>query len=148
MKTFAFEHLAAQHAGKISFTHIYPGLVDGPVFYSDVNPWWFRLVWRVVKPLASLYITSAETCGDVMVFLATKRYPAKGETQESGVTGGVAYSTQRELGGGAYGVGQRGDERKDVSYKNVRREDTVEKVWEHTVGVLERIEKENAGEGM
>ncbi|KAF2025514.1 hypothetical protein EK21DRAFT_103910 [Setomelanomma holmii] len=71
MKTFFFEELAAENAGKISFVHIYPGLVDGPNFYNaDVNPLWFRVVWRIVKPL-------------------------------------------RELAGGAYGVGQRGDERKD-----------------------------------
>jgi hypothetical protein len=146
MKTFAFEHLAEQHAGKISFTHIYPGLVDGPTMYNDVNPLWFRIVWRVVKPLVSWYMTSPDTCGDVMVYLATKRYPAKGEAQDSGVVGGVAYSTQRTLGGGAYGVGQRGDERKDVSYKKVRKEDTEEKVWSHTMGVLEGIEK-GSGEG-
>jgi hypothetical protein len=53
MKTFAFEQLAEKHAGKISFTHIYPGLVDGPAFLSAENPWWFRLLWRVLKPLAS-----------------------------------------------------------------------------------------------
>jgi hypothetical protein len=140
MKTFAFEHLAAQYAGKISFTHIYPGLVDGPVFYSTVNPWWFRVLWRLLKPLASCYITGAETCGDVMVFLATARYPAKGEEGD----GDVAFSTMRERGGGCYAVGQRGDERGDVSYKGIRKGDTGEKVWAHTVGVLEGIEKANA----
>ncbi|EAT81641.2 hypothetical protein SNOG_11142 [Parastagonospora nodorum SN15] len=94
MKTFAFEHLAEQHAGKISFIHIYPGLVDGPVFYSDVNPTWFKILWRLLKPLASFYMTSPE----------------------------------RELAGGAYGVGMRGDEGKD-------------KVWEHLMEVFEGIEK-------
>ncbi|KAF2679143.1 NAD(P)-binding protein [Lentithecium fluviatile CBS 122367] len=141
MKTFAFEALAAQHAGKISFTHIYPGLVDGPVFYSDVNPLWFRVLWRVVKVLVSWYMTSPEVCGDVMVFLSTGKYAAKGAANEEGVVGGVACSTQRELGGGAYGVGQRGDENKAVSYANVRKEDTGEKVWKHTVRTLEEIEK-------
>jgi hypothetical protein len=147
MKTFAFEELAEQYAGKISFTHIYPGLVDGPTFYSEVNPLWFRIVWRVMKPLVSWYMTSPEVCGEVMVYLATQRYPAKGtvkpDDESNEALGGVAYSTQRELGGGAYGVGQRGDEGKDVSYVKVRKEDTRRQVWEHTVGVLEGIDKMN-----
>jgi hypothetical protein len=68
MKTLAFEHLATQHAGKISFCHIYPGLVDGPTFTSDVNPLWFRVLWRGVKPLMRWYMTPPETCGEVMVY--------------------------------------------------------------------------------
>jgi hypothetical protein len=139
MKTFFFEELAEKNAGKISFIHIYPGLVDGPVFYSDVNPLWFRIVWRVLKPLVSWYITSDKDCGDIMVYLATQRYPAKGVVKpgdESKVVGGVAYSTQRELGGGAYAVGQRGDESKGVSWAKVRKSDTTKKVWDHTVETL------------
>ncbi|KAF1938007.1 hypothetical protein EJ02DRAFT_355506 [Clathrospora elynae] len=104
MKTFFFEELAEKHAGKISFTHIHPGLVDGPTFYSDVNPRWFVMLWRVVKPLVSWYMTSPEV---------------------------LAFSSQHELGGGAYAVGQRGDERKD-------------KVWDHTTETLAEIERCNA----
>jgi hypothetical protein len=147
MKTFFFEELAAKHAGKISFTHIYPGLVDGPTFYSDVNPLWSRIMWRIFKPLVAWYITSNEDCGAVMVSLAMGRYPAKGtvkQGEESKVIGGVAFSTQRELGGGSYGVGQRGDERKDVSYAKLRKEDTAKRVWEHTMEVLEGIEQRDA----
>jgi hypothetical protein len=139
MKTFLFEELAEKHAGKISFVHIYPGLVDGPVFYSDVNPLWFRLVWRLLKPLASWYMTTPEVCGQVMLSLSTKRYPAKGSV--SGSEGdaskeGLAFSSQYELGGGAYAVGQRGDERKGVSWANLRKEDTGSNVWAHTMEAL------------
>jgi hypothetical protein len=139
MKTFAFEYLAEQHAGEISFIHIYPGLVDGPVFYSDVNPKWFKILWRLLKPLATLYTTSPELCGEVMLSLATLRYPAKREAKPVDVAGEVAYSTQRELGGGAYGVGMRGDERKDESYTKVRKDDTTRKVWEHLIEVFGNI---------
>ncbi|RAR08154.1 short-chain dehydrogenase [Stemphylium lycopersici] len=147
MKTFLFEALAEQHAGKISFTHIYPGLVDGPTFYSDANPLWFRVLWRLLKPLLSLYMTSPEVCGQVMVFLATQRYPAKKAlvSQDDTATDDVAYSSQRERGGGAYAVGQRGDEKKQVSYAKVRRDDTGKIVGEHTMGILEGVEKKNAG---
>ncbi|KAF9697543.1 hypothetical protein EKO04_004319 [Ascochyta lentis] len=144
MKTFFFEELAEKHAGKISFIHIYPGLVDGPVFYSDVNPLWFRIAWRVLKPLVSWYVTSPEVCGQVMVFLATKRYPAKGTMNQScsaSEEGALAYSSQRELGGGSYMVGQRGDESKGVSWAKVRKEDTGKKVWDHTMEVLAECAK-------
>jgi hypothetical protein len=145
MKNFFFEELAEKHAGKISFTHIYPGLVDSPVFYSDVNPMWFRVAWRILKPLVSWYVTSDKDCGAVMVFLATQRYPAKGVKVEGEVVGGVAHSSLRELGGGAYSVGQRGDENKNVAFENLRKGDEGRKVWEHTMGVLEGIERKNAG---
>jgi hypothetical protein len=136
MKTFYFEELAEKHAGKISFVHIYPGLVDGEGFYSDVQPKWFRVIWPVFKVLLSWYMTSSADCGDVMVFLATKRYPAKGGESGSIQT---AYSSQRQLGGGAYAVGQRGDENKNVSWAKVRREDTGERVCAHTKQTLEDV---------
>lgn len=150
MKNFLFEELADRHAGKLSLTHIYPGLVDGPGFYSPDMPTWFRIVWRLLKPLAALYMTSADVCGDVMLYLATARYPAKGgigEGAESEMVGGlqVARSTLGELGGGAYAVGQRGDVGAGgKSYEKVREEGTSRQVWDHTMDVLTGIEKKNA----
>lgn len=147
MKTFLFEELAEKHAGKLSLSHIYPGLVDGPTFYSPDMPSWFKWVWMLVKPLAWLYMTAPEVCGEVMVYLATPRYPAKGELA-SGETrvGGVeaAKGTNGEVGGGAYAVGQRGDvSSKGKSYEKVRTEETSQKVWDHTMEVLDGIDKEN-----
>jgi hypothetical protein len=145
MKTFLFEALAEKHAGKISFIHVYPGLVDGPTFLSDVNPLWFRLVWRVAKVLMSWYMTSPRVCGEVMVFLGMARYPARGlgvgvkDSEEGKAVADVAFSSMRERGGGAYAVGQRGDEKKEVSYKKLRQSDTTDRVWKHTMGVLEGI---------
>ena len=148
MKTFFFEELAEQHAGHLSLSHIYPGLVDGPVFYSPEMPYWSRFVWRLLKPLAKLYMTTADDCGQVMLYLATSRYPAKGTVTGSGetVAGGVkmATSTDAELGGGSYTVGQRADESKRIAYEKVRKEDTRKLVWDHTMETLGRIEKQNA----
>ncbi|KAJ4992467.1 short-chain dehydrogenase [Stagonosporopsis vannaccii] len=140
MKTFFFEGLAEKHAGKISFVHIYPGLVDGPGFYIEANPWWFRMAWPVMKLLLSWYMTSPEVCGQVMVFLATERYPAKGTVTEGAE---VAHSSQHELGGGAYAVGQRGDESEGVNWAKQRRGNTANEVWKHTTEVLGRIGKSN-----
>lgn len=150
MKNFVFEEFADKHAGRLSLSHIFPGLVDGPTFYSPDMPTWFRVVWWLVKPLASLYMTSKEDCGDVMLYLATERYPAKGTVGGGGkeIVGGVevAKSTNGELGGGSYSLGQRGDvPAKGRSYEKVRREGLSGEVWDHTMEVLGRIEKENAG---
>ena len=149
MKNFLFEDLAEKNAGHLSLSHIYPGLVDGPGFYSPDMPTWFRILWRVLKPLAMLYMTSAEDCGNVMLYLATSRYPAKGTIEAGGknLVGGVevAKSTNAELGGGSYALGQRGDvQAKGKSYENVRQEGLSKKVWDHTMETLERIEKENS----
>ena len=145
MKTFLFESLAEQHAGKISFIHMYPGLVDGPTFYIQENPLWFRILWTLMKPLASLVMTSPEDCGRLMVFLSTPRYPAKGTLKpEDGHDSNVARSSQNEIGGGAYAQDQKGDERSEVSWARVRRQDTATKVWEHTMGVLQAAEQKKA----
>lgn len=150
MKTYLFEALAEKHAGKISFIHIYPGLVDGPTFLSPVNPLWFRILWRVAKVLMAWYMTSPEVCGHVMVFLGSGRYPAqglgvgaddgKGNTKSDKEGNDVAFSSMRERGGGAYAVGQRGDEKKEVSYAKLRQSDTRDRVWKHTMGVLEGVQ--------
>ena len=82
-----------------------------------------------------------------MVYLATGRYPAKGTValgDERKVIGGVSFSSQRELGGGAYSVGQRGDELSRVIFAKNRKSDTSKKVWDHTMKTLEDAEAKNA----
>jgi hypothetical protein len=148
MKNLMFEELAEKHAGKLSLTHVYPGLVDGPGFYNPDMPTWFRFLWRLLKPISSLYMTSAEDCGLVMLHLGTSRYPAKGTSQgaDNRTVGGIeiAKSTLGELGGGSYAVGQRGDVgAKGISYEKVRQEGTSKQVWDHTMETLTRIEKES-----
>jgi len=149
MKTFVFEELAERHAGKLSLSHIYPGLVDGPAFTDPDLPTWFKILWPILKPTAWWYMTSPDVCGQVMLYLATSRYPAKGTTDQSSkiVAGGVevAKSTKDEPGGGSYALGQRGDvQNKGKSYEKVRKDGMSKQVWDHTMETLERIEKGNA----
>ena len=150
MTTFFFEELARKHAGRLSLTHIYPGLVDGPTFYSPDNPTWFKIIWRIMKPLASFYMTSPDDCGDVMLYLLSARYPAKGMIEKGGknLAGGVevAKSTTAEVGGGSYSVGHRGEvPAKGKMYEKVRTDGLAQKVWDHTTEILDRIERDNAG---
>ena len=148
MKNFVFEELAQKHAGKLSLTHIYPGLVDGPGFYNQDNPTWFKFVWPIVKFLASLYMISPENCGDVMVYLATAQFPAKeSKSERTKLPEGlqVAKSSLGESGGGCYAAGQRADvASQPIMYRNVRKAETSKLVWDHTFEVLNRVEKENA----
>lgn len=148
MKTFFFEELAEKHAGRLSLSHIYPGLVDGPTFLSDDMPAWFRFVWRLMKPLAKLFMTPSDVCGQVMLFLATSRYPAKGTDNDAQkLLDGpeMAKSTKGEPGGGSYAVGNMADvQNKGLSYEKVRTERMSKQVWDHTMETLERVAKENA----
>ncbi|KAK2609109.1 hypothetical protein QQS21_002336 [Conoideocrella luteorostrata] len=147
MKTFMFEEFADKHAGKLSLTHIYPGLVDGPGFTSPEMPLWFRAVWRLLKPLSKLYMTSADDCGDVLLYLATARYPAKDTMKNSQVLVGgleVARSSNGEVGGGCYTVGQRADATNKVSYEKVRSAETGKQVWDHTMDILNGVEAANS----
>jgi hypothetical protein len=138
MKTFLFEELAEKYAGKLRLTHIYPGLVDGPSFLGPESPTWFKIIWRMFKPLMAWYMTTPDVCGQVMLHLATAKFPAQGA---SGEAEDVARSSQGERGGGAYSVGERADAQKGVMYERVRQADTGKKVWQHTMETLERAEK-------
>jgi len=131
MKTLLFEEFAERHAGKLSLTDIYPGLVDGPGFASPDMPQWFRIVWRLLKPLLRFGMVPADDCGDVMVYLATGRFPARG-------AGEGARGSKGEVGGGAYSVGRYADEQKGIMYEKVREEGMGQRVWEHTMEVLEK----------
>ncbi|TKX18858.1 hypothetical protein C1H76_8980 [Elsinoe australis] len=140
MKTFLFEDLAEKNAGRLRLTHIYPGLVDGPTFYSNEMPAWFRIIWTIMKPLLSWYMTSPEDCGLVMLYLATAHFPARGS--DRGDSGHIANSTDGVPGGGCYSVGQRADAKaKGVTYDRVRLATTKDQVWKHTMGVLETSSK-------
>ncbi|KIW08509.1 uncharacterized protein PV09_01403 [Verruconis gallopava] len=145
MKNFAFEELASRHAGRVSFAHIYPGLVDGPAFTDPGNPLWFRVIWRLLYPLLWLtYMTSAEDCGKVMLYLSTPRFPAKGVKQE-GIE--PAMGTDGKLGSGSYALGQRADPSKVRSFDKVRPEGVGERIWAHTMETFERIVRKNKPQG-
>ena len=148
MKNFMFEELANNHAGRISFIHIYPGLVDGPGFYNADNPLWFKIVWRLVYPfLWATYMTAPDTCGMVMAFLATGAFPAKGETVLPDGEPEAAVGTEGTRGSGVYSVGQRADPGNKLgttTYPTFQGKDIRKKIWDATMGVFERVERENA----
>ncbi|KAK3110619.1 hypothetical protein LTR53_014891 [Teratosphaeriaceae sp. CCFEE 6253] len=54
MTTMYFEHLAQQHAGKLSLVHVFPGLVVTPAFSDSNLPWWFKGLWLLLGPIAQM----------------------------------------------------------------------------------------------
>ncbi|KAH7323127.1 hypothetical protein B0I35DRAFT_427166 [Stachybotrys elegans] len=143
MKTMVFEDLAEKYAGKIRFTHIFPGLVDGPGF--DQLPRVYRILWTLLKPIAWIWMTPPEDCGAVMVYLATDRFPAKGAAKDGA---DVVRASSGERGGGSYSLGQLADAPpQQVLYEKARKEDTHKKAWDYTMNLLDDIEKRNLARG-
>ncbi|KAK3059211.1 hypothetical protein LTR09_000777 [Extremus antarcticus] len=140
MKTLFFENLARENKGKLACVHIYPGLVITPSFYSKSHPWWFKMAWACVAPVAKFFATSAEDIGQRVLFLATDKYAARAGTADT-VPKDLAMSSDRVRGGGAYSVKVDG-ETNDVSaaYADFDRKEMVERVWDHTMEVFRDAE--------
>lgn len=142
MKTMTFEDLASKHAGSLSCSHMYPGLVVHKGFDDPTYPWWFKMVWRIVKPFTRflpMYLTPEEI-GQRVLFLATsERYTARGVKSDASVVN----ATDGVKGGGAYSVTYT-NEINDVSkfYQKPRAEKFQEAVLEHTHDVFKAIEKD------
>ncbi|KAK5457186.1 hypothetical protein LTS15_004967 [Exophiala xenobiotica] len=84
-KTLFFENLVAQYPGKLSFCHVFPGLVHTPGFKNPDLPTWFKIVFPIVgRPLIWVSGTSRAEAGARMLFLATPRFPARGSEKGSG----------------------------------------------------------------
>lgn len=146
MKTMFFEDLATKHAGKLSCSHIFPGLVVHKGFDDPAYPLWFKIAWTAAKPFTRflpMYI-KAEEIGQRVLYLATDAYPAR--TTEKNSTGSVL-ATDGVEGGGAYSVAYT-NEINDTGkfYQKLRPQGFKESVLQHTRDVFEAIEREGAFE--
>ena len=135
MKTLFMESLVERHPGKLSFVHIYPGLVMTGGFGDKRLPLWFRVLFWVMRPLLTFAITPGRDSGERVLFAATETFPARKEGEEARV------GTDGVRGSGAYAVGSDGE---TVAigkvYTTLRAEGAKEQVWEHTTGAFREIE--------
>lgn len=145
MKTVYMEYLATQYAGKLSLSHVYPGLVVTEAFGSPSLPWWFKIAWKLLGPVISRFVAvSADETGDRMMFHATSSsaYPAMGQSPE--ITGAskvaAVKGTNGSLGGGAYGLTWTGEPSVSGAWKNVNKEALAQQVIEHTDRAFADIE--------
>ncbi|KAH0333662.1 hypothetical protein KCU81_g9785, partial [Aureobasidium melanogenum] len=142
MKTMYLEDLADKHAGKLSCSHMYPGLVVHKGFDDPNYPLWFKIIWRIVKPFTRffpMYLTP-EDIGQRVLFLASgQRYAPKG----SEIDAETVDATDGVKGGGAYSVTYT-NEINDVSkfYQNLRVQNFKEAVLQHTEDVFRAIERD------
>jgi len=106
LKTFYFEYLAAKYPGKLSLIHYYPGLVATDAFTGKSVPIFIKLTWKLMTPLQKLFTVPKAECGERILFLASKRFPARDSTISEKGTGGLEVATASDgvVGGGAYRV--------------------------------------------
>ena len=141
MKTFFMESLVEKHTGKLSFVHIFPGLVMTGGFDDKRLPLWFRWVFWMMTPLLSFATTPGKESGERVLFTATERFPAKLDTNDQSETKEVAVGTDGIKGSGAYAVGSDGEIMKlGKIYASLRSEGAREKIWEHTLNVFKEVE--------
>lgn len=143
MKTFFMESLVERHPGKLSFVHIYPGLVMTGGFGDKRLPLWFRVVFWLMRPLLAFATTPGRDSGERVLFAATERFPAMkdGEGYDGKEGEETRIGTDGVRGGGAYAVGSDGE---PVTigkiYATLRAEGAKEQVWEHTMSAFREIE--------
>jgi hypothetical protein len=145
MTTLFFEKLAAAHEGKLSLSHVFPGLVETPAFKGDGVPVWFKGIWALATPLVKLVSTSHKECGARVLFHTSSRYPARssGAIEEKSVGNEkvkVATSTDGVLAGGCYRSNASSEPVPlGKPYKSISADDVREKVWEHTMTLFQNI---------
>ena len=135
MKTFFMESLVERHPGKLTFVHIYPGLVMTGGFGDKRLPLWFRVVFWLLRPLLAFVTTPARESGERVLFAATENFPARKEGEDARV------GTDGVRGSGAYAIGNDGETMAiGKIYASLRAEGVKEQVWEHTTGAFREIE--------
>ena len=148
MHTFFFEHLAAQHPGRLSLVHLFPGVVMTKAFKNPGVPLWGRTLFTVVAPLLRLMATPVLESGERTLFLASpQRFPArKGADQPTKATImgdqklAVATGTDGKIGSGAYGVNIDGETSHDAAViEKYRAAGIGGKVWDHTMRAFDTI---------
>ena len=135
MTTFYMEYLAAKYPGKLSLAHYFPGLVATEAFWSDGLPRWFKFAWMLFAPFRRFIVVPEAECGERVLFLASKRFPARGTTHGTKSDDGleIAESSDGVVGGGAYRVDWN-DEISPIkaNYKKLREDGWAEKFQAHT----------------
>lgn len=139
MKTMYFEHLAKAHEGKLSLSHIFPGIVVTPNYEHPSFPWWFKALWTLLGGLIKMFAGIApDESGERMLYLAGPNFPARSAAVKSD---SPAVATDGVVGGGAYSLNEK-DEVNDIlkTYEPLRKEGFERQVVEHTDAVFAAID--------
>lgn len=150
MNDFMIEEFAAR-APATTFEHNYPSLVDSGLMRE--MPLWARIAGKVFLPLLSPFRVSQEETGERQLFHATSGlYPPAKLASDSKSAAGITISKNLKIAEGSDGQQGSGayllNWNSDIVYpkaflKDYRRDGYSKIIWEHTMGVLERVEKAN-----
>jgi NAD(P)-dependent dehydrogenase (short-subunit alcohol dehydrogenase family) len=135
LMTFMFEELAAKDDNKkISFIHLYPGLVgDTGLQIQGLGAVGNFFVKWVAQPLMWVFGYSGEEAGERVLYAATSEKFTRGSSEigSNGTTGSGVYLVQ----------GDSSVLEASKVAKKMREEGMAEKVYEHTVDVFDKVEK-------
>ena len=151
MNSFMAEEFAARDQGT-TFAHSFPSAVNTGI--ARELPVWARAGLTIFKPLILPFMVSPEETGARQLFIATSGvYPPAKPAGNEALASGVPAPKGLEIMKGANGqVGSGGylvNWNDDITGKKILdeyHEKGVGKiVWEHTMGIFERVEKINKG---
>ncbi|KAK3325984.1 hypothetical protein B0H66DRAFT_529994 [Apodospora peruviana] len=139
MTTLLFERLAAQHRGKLSLNHYFPGYVLR--WDLDNRPGltlWFKILSVLLWPIILLIRVGLQESGERVIYHTSDRFAALPAGNTVGAE--IAKSTDGIPGGGAYKVGTKGDITPlPKVYSEIDKEETSQKIWDHTMKAFEDI---------
>jgi hypothetical protein len=152
MNDFMAEEFAAREPG-ISFLHSNPSLVLTGLLRE--LPVWVRAIYKVATPLLKAFSVGADETGQRQLYHATSSlYPPASLPEGVSLAGGVQLSkglsvsrgSNGKVGSGAYIVNWNGDiTGKENLLEDYREKEVGKAVWEHTMGVFQKVEKINQG---
>jgi hypothetical protein len=150
MNSFIAEEFATREPGT-TFIHSYPSLVN--TGSARELPWLARGVVHMLMPLMRPFTVGADETGARQLFIATSGlYPPAKPVGSSALSAGLAVpkglsvlkGADGKVGSGGYLVSWNGEITGNQSILKPYHEKGVGKiVWEHTLGIFDRVEKVN-----
>ncbi len=144
MTTLFLEELSKQEGNsKIVFVHIFPGLVATDLQVRDSGSI-LQMLWDwIAKPLFRFVGYTADEAGERVLFAGSNGRFRRAQDPESVRGTMVQEGSEGVLGSGVYVVGEDSEVVKgggNKAVKGLREKGAGRKVWEYTMGEMERVE--------
>ncbi|KAE8452572.1 hypothetical protein EG329_013831 [Mollisiaceae sp. DMI_Dod_QoI] len=152
MNDFMAEQFAAKEPN-ITFMHTFPSIVNTGI--ARELPFWARGAVKLLMPVFGFLTVGADETGQRQLFHATSgMYPPAKPVNSSSVAAGIplptgmaiATGSDGKVGSGGYIVNWNGDITGKAKLLNdYRAKGVAETIFEHTMGIFQRVEKINEG---
>ena len=147
MNDLMAEEFASREAGT-TFIHSFPGIVKTPI--ARELPLWARVSVKAFSQLITPFTVSAEETGARQLFIATSGMYPPAKVQDGPLAAGVPMPKGVEVAkagsgkAGGYIVNWNCDiTGKENILKEYRNQGVSKTIYEHTIGIFERVEKIN-----